>query len=69
MVTEMYSLPAYGSVDPNPLMAPFFIFFYGFMMADMGYGLLMMIAAAVVLKSIIPRAEWNISSACWACAA
>ncbi len=55
MVTEMYSLPAYGSVDPNPLMAPFFIFFYGFMMADMGYGLLMMIAAAVVLKKYRPK--------------
>ncbi len=39
MVTEMYSLPAYDGVDPNPLMAPFFILFYGIMMADMGYGL------------------------------
>ncbi len=38
MVTEMYSLPAYDGVDPNPLMAPFFILFYGIMMADMGYG-------------------------------
>ena len=44
MVTNMYSLPAYGTVDPNPLMAPFFILFYGLMMADMGYGLIMMIA-------------------------
>lgn len=43
MVTEMYSLPAYGSLDPNPLMAPFFILFYGIMMADMGYGLLMIL--------------------------
>ena len=42
MVTEMYSLPAYGSLDPNPLMAPFFVLFYGMMMADMGYGLLML---------------------------
>ena len=50
MVTEMYSLPAYGSVDPNPLMAPFFILFYGIMMADMGYGLLMMLASVVVLR-------------------
>ena len=36
MVTEMYSLPAYNNVDPNPLMAPFFILFYGIMLADMG---------------------------------
>ena len=56
MVTEMYSLPAYGSVDPNPLMAPFFILFYGLMMADMGYGLLMIIAALVAMKRIKPRA-------------
>mgnify|MGYP004448829369 CR=1 FL=1 len=55
MVTEMYSLPAYGSVDPNPLMAPFFILFYGLMMADMGYGLLMIIAAVVALVKIKPR--------------
>jgi V/A-type H+-transporting ATPase subunit I len=50
MVTEMYSLPAYDGVDPNPLMAPFFIPFYGFMMADMGYGLLMVIAALLVRR-------------------
>ena len=49
MVTEMYSLPAYGSLDPNPLMAPFFILFYGIMMADMGYGLLMFLIGALVL--------------------
>lgn len=55
MVTNMYSLPAYGSVDPNPLMAPFFIIFYGLMMADMGYGLLMIIAATVALAKIKPR--------------
>ena len=50
MVTEMYSLPAYGTLDPNPLMAPFFILFYGIMMADMGYGLLMMIASVIIGK-------------------
>ncbi len=55
MVTDMYSLPAYGSLDPNPLMAPFFILFYGLMMADMGYGLIMIIAALVAMKKIKPR--------------
>ena len=56
MVTNMYSLPAYGSRDPNPLMAPFFILFYGLMMADMGYGILMIIAALVAMKKMKPRA-------------
>lgn len=55
MVTEMYSLPAYGTLDPNPLMAPFFILFYGIMMADMGYGLLMMIASVVISKKYRPK--------------
>ena len=55
MVTEMYSLPAYDGVDPNPLMAPFFILFYGIMLADMGYGLLMVIASLVVTKKMKPR--------------
>ncbi len=55
MVTEMYSLPAYDGVDPNPLIAPFFILFYGLMMADMGYGLLMILAALVAMKRIKPR--------------
>ena len=55
MVTEMYSLPAYGTLDPNPLMAPFFILFYGIMMADMGYGLLMMIASVIISNKYRPK--------------
>ena len=55
MVTEMYSLPAYGTLDPNPLMAPFFILFYGIMMADMGYGLLMMITSVIISKKYRPK--------------
>ena len=55
MVTNMYSLPAYGTVDPNPLMAPFFILFYGIMMADMGYGLLMILASIIITKKSRPK--------------
>ncbi len=54
-ITEMYSLPAYDGVDPNPLMAPFFIVFFGMMMADMAYGLLMIIGAGVYLKKAKPK--------------
>lgn len=54
MVTNMYSLPAYDNVDPNPLMAPFFILFYGAMMADVGYGLLMIAVSLLVLKKKKP---------------
>ena len=55
MVTDMYSLPAYDGVDPNPLMAPFFILFYGIMMADMGYGLLMILASIIITKKSRPK--------------
>ena len=55
MVTNMYSLPAYGTVDPNPLMAPFFILFFGLMMADMGYGLIMIAAAIVAMVKMKPE--------------
>jgi len=55
MVTEMYSLPAYDGLDPNPLMAPFFILFYGIMMADMAYGLIMIAASLFVLTKMKPK--------------
>ncbi len=54
-VTEMYSLPAYDGVDPNPLMAPFFIVFFGVMLADMGYGLLMMLGTQFMLRKTKPK--------------
>lgn len=60
MVTNMYSLPAYGTVDPNPLMAPFFIAIFGLMMADVGYGIIMIIAAIVAMKKMKPR-EGNLA--------
>ena len=56
MVTNMYSLPAYNGVDANPVMAPFFLLIYGLMMADIGYGLIMVIAAIVAMKKIKPKA-------------
>ena len=55
VVTEMYSLPAYDGTDPNPLMAPFFILFFGIMMADAAYGLLMIFGTLFVLKKAKPR--------------
>ena len=52
MVLSMYVMPAYDGIDPNPLMAPFFITFYGLMMADMGYGILMLLGAWFMLKKM-----------------
>lgn len=40
-ITEMYALPLPNEVDPTPVLAPFFLIFFGMMMADVGYGLLL----------------------------
>jgi len=54
MVTELYSLPKYGSIDPNSIMAPFFWLFFGIMMADIGYGLVMLGLGLFVLLKFKP---------------
>ncbi len=54
-ITEMYAMPAYDSVDPNPLMAPFFMLFFGFMMNDIGYGALMVLGTAFFLSKANPN--------------
>ncbi len=43
-VTEMYSMPSNRDVDPNPVMAFFYYVFFGLMLSDAGYGLVMVIA-------------------------
>lgn len=54
MVTEMYSLPKYSNIDPNPLMAPFMAAFFGMMYADLGYGLILLLIGHTVLKKKKP---------------
>ena len=45
-VIEMYSYPTYSEVDPTPVISIFFIVFFGMMLADAGYGLLITIFSA-----------------------
>ena len=52
LVTEMYSLPAYDNVDPNPLIMPFFTIFFGIMYADLGYGLILTVLGIIGSKMI-----------------
>ena len=55
MLTEMYSLPKYHEVDPTPWFMPFYFVFFGMMVADAGYGGLMLVATTVALRTILPR--------------
>jgi len=49
-VLTMYSLPSSREIDPNPLMAPFFIMLFGLMLGDGGYGIIMVLVAGLVLR-------------------
>ena len=49
-LTSMYALPRYNEVDPTPFLAPFYLAFFGMMVADAGYGLLMLIGTFIALK-------------------
>lgn len=49
-ITELYSLPSSSNIDPTPFMAPFYCIFFGLMLADVGYGLIMSILCFAVLR-------------------
>ena len=49
-VVETYALPRYDEFDPSLLVAIFYTIFTGFMIGDLGYGLLGVIATIVALK-------------------
>lgn len=49
-VTEMYSLPAYSGFDPTRIFALFYAVFFGMMLSDAGYGILMAVGCWAALK-------------------
>jgi len=49
-ITAMYSTPRYNEIDPTPLFAPFYIIFFGMMLSDAAYGLIMLVCTAYALK-------------------
>lgn len=49
-LTSMYALPKYNEIDPTPFLAPFYLIFFGMMLADIGYGLVLLIGTMVALK-------------------
>lgn len=40
-ITSTFGLPEYGKLNPNPFVAFFFFLFFGFMLSDAGYGIVM----------------------------
>ena len=44
-VTSIFGLPDYAEIDPTPFFAPFFALFFGLCLADVGYGIMVTLAA------------------------
>ena len=55
VITSMFSTPMPSEIDPNPLMAPFFVILFGLMLNDAGYGLLLAIGCAVLVWGVKVR--------------
>jgi V/A-type H+-transporting ATPase subunit I len=53
-LSGLMSAPRYGEIDPTPLLAVVFPFFFGLMVGDIGYGLCIL-AFALVVKKLYSR--------------
>lgn len=53
-ITNTYSPPSYYEADPNPAVAVFYFLFFGIMLGDAGYGLILAIAAFLAVKILKP---------------
>ncbi|HEX3021915.1 MAG TPA: V-type ATP synthase subunit I [Lachnospiraceae bacterium] len=51
-ITEMFSLPRYNELDPTSILAIFYLIFFGMMVGDVGYGLVLTIGSFVALRII-----------------
>ncbi len=54
-ITSMYALPSAGDIDPTPITSFFYYLFFGIMLSDAGYGILMWIATWAVNRFLDPE--------------
>lgn len=54
IIGGFYTLPKYGTMDLTPYFAPFYMIFFGFCLADAGYGLLYVIGA-LIARTKVPQ--------------
>ena len=60
VITNLYALPKYGTMDLTPYFAPFYMIFFGFCLGEGGYGLLIMTIGLIVAIVAKGRAIKNI---------
>ncbi len=49
-ITELYSLPYYKNLAPTAFLAPFYCVFFGIMLSDAGYGLILTLGCLFILR-------------------
>jgi len=54
-IVESYSLPSRTDLDPNPAMAFFYYLFFGMMLSDAGYGVIIVAATLAILRFLKPE--------------
>ncbi len=54
-LTELYALPQKNEVDPTPIMSFFYYFFFGMMLSDAGYGILLALGSWFLIKKCKPE--------------
>lgn len=54
-ITEMYAMPLASDVDPTSVMSIFFYLFFGMMLSDAGYGLLLTLGSLLLIKKLRPE--------------
>lgn len=60
-IVKSYSLPSKLDLDPNPAMAFFYYLFFGMMLSDAGYGVLMVIGTAAILRFLKPEGSMKVN--------
>lgn len=62
-ITEMYAMPLPSDIDPTPVVSFFYYLFFGMMLSDAGYGLLLVLGAAFLLRKCRPEEAMGPQSA------
>ena len=58
-IAELYMLPKYNEIDLTPYFAPFYMFFFGLSLGDIGYGLFLVLVAG--LAKFLMRGKLDMS--------
>lgn len=51
-LTRMFGLPGKGEIDPTPIITAAFVFFFGLMLTDVAYGLILLVVSVALLRGI-----------------